>query len=782
MTRTTHLFLPALLLLFLCIPPALAQDTGVDRQIATWTETLSKIEKQIKPGNLSDDQITKLRDQLGGIQNSARELLLELTPELEQLVEQQKKLGPAPAEMSDAVAKARAEQKARLDKQQSLVDGVKLVQLQSGKLDAAASEIQRSRFLNRLLDRSGSPLNPSLWIDGIPHLADIPDRMKFLIAGWTGDDAAKPGGGRYLFLVLSIVFGVFIALPLRRWLKIRLRSSMPEEAAGSSIRVRIAVASALVDVTLPILAIILIYYCLHTVGLLTLRVERFVQILIVALLWMIAIRGAARSILAPRIARWRLMEIDDAAAWRAYRIIAAIAYIYAFDVFFTGISDLFFLATPLRMIVTAVSSLSIALLIAMLLRPRLIAGNEAADTGTQDQYFTWLGYVYRPLWLLVALIAVTTLLGYLALGHFLVREIVQTGLLVVLLYLVHILADEFLHTKLTPDERAAQFAGLKSRFFGQILARFGPAIAACIDFILFIIALPLLLLQWGLSVEDLRSWLSVAFFGVEFGNVRISLSSILVALAVLLAGFMITHLVQRWLDVRLLGKTKLDVGVRTSIRTGLGYIGTLITIVIAMTYAGVDFTDIAIIAGALSVGIGFGLQGIINNFVSGLILLAERPFKAGDWIVVGDQEGYVKEVNVRSTEVVTFDRATLTVPNSELITKTVTNWTHKGTLGRVIVGVGVSYASDPNQVRDVLLACAEGHREIVKNPEPKVIFRNFGDSALDFELRAFVIDVDRRLTVGSDLRFEIFQKLKDANIEIPFPQRDVHITQVPPDA
>jgi small-conductance mechanosensitive channel len=209
----------------------------------------------------------------------------------------------------------------------------------------------------------------------------------------------------------------------------------------------------------------------------------------------------------------------------------------------------------------------------------------------------------------------------------------------------------------------------------------------------------------------------------------------------------------------------------------LGYTGYLLSLIIAVSYGGVDFTDIAIVAGALSVGIGFGLQSIINNFVSGLILLVERPFKAGDWIVVGNEEGYVKKINVRSTEVMTFNRATLTVPNSELITKTVKNWTHKGTLGRVIVSVGVSYDADPEQVRDILLKCASQHTEVRGNPEPSVVFSNFGDSALEFELRAFIVNVDRRLGVGSDLRFTIFQALKSAGIEIPFPQRDIHIKQ-----
>jgi len=194
--------------------------------------------------------------------------------------------------------------------------------------------------------------------------------------------------------------------------------------------------------------------------------------------------------------------------------------------------------------------------------------------------------------------------------------------------------------------------------------------------------------------------------------------------------------------------------------------------------AGVDFSGLALIAGALSVGIGFGLQNIVNNFVSGLILLFERPIKRGDWIVVGNTEGYVKKISVRSTIIQTFDWSDVIVPNSELISSQVTNWMLYNIYGRVIVPVGVAYGSDTGLVKELMLEVANSHPRVITDgsvPEPLVLFKEFGDSSLNFELRCFIRDIDYRIRTRSDLNFAIDAIFRKNGVEIPFPQRDVHV-------
>ena len=226
----------------------------------------------------------------------------------------------------------------------------------------------------------------------------------------------------------------------------------------------------------------------------------------------------------------------------------------------------------------------------------------------------------------------------------------------------------------------------------------------------------------------------------------------------------------------------MDSGAREALLTIIGYVGFVVAAIFGLSVAGFSFGNLAVIAGALSLGIGFGLQNIVNNFVSGIILLFERPIKTGDWIVTGSTEGYVKKIRVRSTEIQTFDRSDVIVPNSNLISAPVTNWTLRDQYGRIIVRVGVAYGSDVELVRDVLKEIATKHDEILQNHPLmpiKVFFRAFGDSTLNFELRCFIHDISGMMDILSKLHFDIDKQFRLKGIEIAYPQRDLHIKQMP---
>ncbi|TIW64513.1 MAG: mechanosensitive ion channel family protein, partial [Mesorhizobium sp.] len=195
--------------------------------------------------------------------------------------------------------------------------------------------------------------------------------------------------------------------------------------------------------------------------------------------------------------------------------------------------------------------------------------------------------------------------------------------------------------------------------------------------------------------------------------------------------------------------------------------------------AGIDLSNLALVAGALSLGIGFGLQNVVSNFVSGLILLAERPFKVGDWIVAGDTTGTVKKISVRATEIETFQRQSVILPNSTLINNAVGNWTHRNKLGRVDIKVGVAYGSDVKRVHALLLEIARSHPLVLKNPEPFVLFANFGAAALEFEIRVFLADILNGNIVQNDIRFAIFDEFNSEHIEIPSTPRAVVETTKP---
>ncbi|MCX7321531.1 MAG: mechanosensitive ion channel, partial [Hyphomicrobiales bacterium] len=241
----------------------------------------------------------------------------------------------------------------------------------------------------------------------------------------------------------------------------------------------------------------------------------------------------------------------------------------------------------------------------------------------------------------------------------------------------------------------------------------------------------------------------------------ISPSAILGAIVVLVVGMAATRAIQKWLEGRFLPETNLDVGVRSSIRTGVGYIGVIMAVFVALSYVGLNLQNVAIVAGALSVGIGFGLQSIINNFVSGLILLVERPIKVGDRIEVGARMGVVKRINVRATEIATYDNVSVIVPNADLISGQVVNWMHGSYTARLSVVVGLDIVGN--------------NARALKTPEPFAILGNFGVDALEFTVFFHVANISVDAGAANEVRLEILKRFRQEGIEIPFAQRDLRL-------
>jgi small-conductance mechanosensitive channel len=361
--------------------------------------------------------------------------------------------------------------------------------------------------------------------------------------------------------------------------------------------------------------------------------------------------------------------------------------------------------------------------------------------------------------------------GYLALSRFLAQQLIVTGSILAFVYLLLLWVDGFMQG--LGDDSAAtghwlkERAGLEQRRRKQLVLPIG----LFLKFAVLVLSVPLILLQWGYRWPDIYDWYSQLFFGFDIGNTQVSFAVLLASIIVFGLAYAAARLFQGWLDAHVLKPAGISGGVRDSIRIGVGYVGIVIAALAAFSYAGFNLSNLAILAGAFSVGIGFGLQSVVNNFVSGLILLAERPIKVGDLVVVGGEEGYVRRISVRSTEVETSERARVLIPNSYFVTEKVKNWSLRDNTRRVVIPVSVGYGCDPRKVIATLLKVAQDNPEVMMTPAPSVDF-DFGADTLNFKLYAFVDDLNKGGSTSTDLRIAILDAFNEAGIAIPFRQTD----------
>jgi potassium-dependent mechanosensitive channel len=415
----------------------------------------------------------------------------------------------------------------------------------------------------------------------------------------------------------------------------------------------------------------------------------------------------------------------------------------------------------------------VALLVIAILKTPIA---EKQIDGSPSLY--WLRALKLPVGLITAGIVVTAFSGYLALSRFMAQQLIVTGSILAVVYLLLLWADGV--AQATTDEASGIGSWLKAAagLDEHRRQRLAVPVSLVLKFAVLVCSVPLILLQWGYPWSDIIEWYHQLFFGFHIGSTQVTLAALLASMVVFILGYFAAKFFQSWLDAQVLKPAGLSGGLRDSIRTGVGYIGISAAALIALSYAGFNLSNLAIVAGAFSVGIGFGLQSVVSNFVSGLILLAERPIKIGDLVVAGGEEGYVRKISVRSTEIETFDGANVLIPNSFFISEKVKNWTLRNNTGRVTIQANVCYGSDPRKVKAILLEVAKAHPGVMCTPAPAVDFDDFGTGSLHFKLYAFVYDLNSSASVRTDLHIAILDAFNAAGILIPSQRTEVALDDI----
>ena len=748
--------------------------------IPDWSAQLDRATESIGKPELPDSALSRLRDELETIRNEARAWVAAQAPGVEKAQEELDALGPPPGEGEEpeaaGVAAQRQELKTRLATLAGPVKEAELILGRTSRLIADIGEIRRKRFADRITTRGPSPLSPSVWKRALPELSTI---------GTSIARSAKKTITAPLFLkrleesayllVAAVVLATILVWPVHLWL-LRRYGRDPSISRPSFMQaVRATLVVGATRALLPTLAAALVYAVVVSQGLLTDAGKEIGQAIflgIVLFTWTIAFFRASLSPLQPN---WRIVPVPTHFALGIRAIVVGLALTFAIDIILSEV----IVTYSARLAVTALRDYALAVVVsALLLVPML---RQRMWTPQEDIHAKprW-----RALRLLIAfgllVLLVLGAFGYVALARLAATQLVLTGGLILLVLILHRLGREFIRHALSLESWVGEQLRESLRMDAASTGRFQFWTGLAFDTVLILFGVVIGLLVWGADRKDIAEWVNQALFGFKVGQVTFSLVDLFIAIVLfvgLLAG---TRFAKRILTERVLSQTQLDSGIRQSVSTAFGYLGIIIAAAVGISALGLDLSNLAIVVGALSVGIGFGLQNVVNNFVSGLILLVERPVKVGDWVVVGDKQGYVKRIKVRATEIQTFDRASVFVPNSQLISEAVTNWTYADKLGRVIIPVGVAYGSNTQLVREILLNVASDHPVVLKDPAPAAVFRGFGDSALNFELRCFLEDVEKTIGVTSDLCYAIDDAFREKGIEIPFPQQDVYVKQLGP--
>jgi len=751
--------------------PSLAERMSAST--APLIEELKEADKKFSSGELNEVDLAKLRTRLEEIRAEALTKTIGFQSEIVDLIENLDRMSLPPAEGEPAEPAEITQRRKQLSEERAkvilAVKEAEFVSVRANDFTKRVLEARRSAFVSNLLRKH------RLDGDNISVVRQSASEEFGRIGGtiWTWLKTSFQYRFEALFTVAVIIGFIglllrFVFRPFTRWNR---RLAEAESVSQLSLTL-----NAFASVVVPVATLAIIAFSLHQLlgylGLYRFRIDQIVpSILYVAGAWTF-IWLLLYSLLRPSDAKRRLINVDDFASRKLLNLGLLIATIYGIDLLLARLFVIF--STPIEF--TAFASLVTTVLIALsmvwALRIRL---KQPAPEAQARGYRGWWPPVYWAVWIVALMLLLTTLAGYISLARFMVGLVVSSGSILLVAYLGLLTSISLSERGALPPTRLGSYLRTKYGATDLRLDQLGLVLSIAVAALVAVITLPLLASQWGYDYSEISDWGATAFTGFTIGGFHFSIGRIIAAIIVFALLVGLTRAIQRWVERKVFARTRLDSGLRNSMRSGIGYVGYFIAGLVALSWAGINLSNFALIAGALSVGIGFGLQNIVSNFVSGIIMLVERPIKVGDIINVGGAEGYVRKINVRATELETFDRLSVIIPNSEVINTAVGNWMHNDTRRRIVIAVGVAYGSDPEQVRELLLQAADECPLISKSTEPFVYFSDFGSSSLDFQLRVIIDDIDDFLTVENDLRFKVFKLFAENGIEIPFPQQDLHI-------
>ncbi|WP_109125681.1 DUF3772 domain-containing protein [Dyella sp. C11] len=768
-----------------------AQNNGQSQQAPLATPDqlnaqLDQIKQTLASKQLTDEMLSTARTKAQSVQQQADALTASLTPQADALKAKIDVLGPAPEKGAPAEAPEVASQRKQLLKDQTDLTGqvtqAKLISKEAQQQVTSITAMRRNLFQTQLSQRSASPLSPTFW----SRLAqNAPADRAAFSALWQSIKGAAAQAWQPDNRV-PFIGCLLAAIALLAGGRRVLEHQMLDKAARylPSGHLRRSVMAVLVTVGTTFIYGVsawLLYLAFNWNGVFDQDLDDLVHPLVRLMVIIATMAGLGRALLMVRHPSWRLPPISDDLAKRLWPFPTLMAY----SALLLGVIERVTNSIGASLATTMAANALVATVIGGLVAYALVLMSRArramlASGETPAKRPLWVGMVVlcASLAMLATLLAVVT--GYISAGFYVARQMIRAGFLISALYVLMHLINDLCESLITPDshtgQRLQQNFGVDPARLEQsatILSGVGRAL-------LLLFAIPLILAPYGAGPTELVDRGTHFFTALELGSLKINPTSIARALMALVVGGIIVRQIKLWLSNKLLPKTSLDKGMQMSIVTLLGYVGGIMVFLLVLGALNVDVQSIAWVASALSVGIGFGLQAIVQNFISGLILLAERPVKVGDWVSLSGVEGDIKRINVRATEIQQGDRSIVIVPNSQLITQNVRNVTLANAQGRVQIRLPMPLSTDASKVRQIIFDILRNHTVTLNAPSPSVILDSIDSGSMMFVCTAYVSNPRDAGTVKSDLLFEIIDRLRKADLPLTTPQ-DMVVRSMHPD-
>ena len=751
-------------LLLCCLGPFAASAAALEEA----RQTVADVAAQIDAARMDGDRLAALRVRIDPFLIDLRADMRALDARRAEAKHAAELLGPRPAAGQPGESAAIEAQRKTFEAAAGKAEAEhKEAQLVLAAVEATwnkITELRRDLFLHRVFARSASPLTLQFWHDLVALALPLAGGALWELGADWSDHLDRPGGWLSLAALLAIGLALVVAALAAPAQIERLLARFAPKGGGPPDRAAIA-RHGLIALVAGIAPVPLALECFKFANLALDAapgvLDDFVSKVILCAAGVMVVAGVLRVLLSPANATWRILRCTDRSARRGASFGIWTTVIYAGGIALAELASIM----HLMVVITQLQTLLVVVLCAACIGGGLLRLAIPSDAPQHGLVAVPLGWM-RPLaWLLVAASLALSLAGYIALGGFLMGRLIGTAAVLALALVVWILIDALFEETFSRANPATQKAAAAAGVSPGLLEIAGTLMSGTLRLGIAAFALFMVFGPWHLEYGDANPFEDV-LFGFSLNDIRLAFGSVGFALLAFALGIAGTRLVVGWFDVQLLPRTALDQGVRNSITTILGYGGFAVAAAVCLSLLGINPQNLAVVAGALSVGIGFGLQSIVSNFVSGLIILAERPIRVGDVISVKGESGTVKKISVRSTLIRTPDRADLVVPNTDLITSIVRNRTFSTQTHRLGFTLLLDHDSDPDAAHDLLLSVIYHHPNILKDPMPTVFFDKATLGGLELEIKGVVDKIGEADKVRSELLFHMHRLLRAQGIRL----------------